>query len=98
MVDETDSERHVKTKSKNFDPEKFYRICLRLRQYFCTAPAALAPVLIFPEVLVLIAVSFSFSFSAHCFNRIITAIWIFVFWSQCEPDSFNIFLTCGTEW
>lgn len=46
-----------KTKSGKFDPEKFFRICQRLQRFFSAPPAALAPVLTFPEVFVAIAVS-----------------------------------------
>lgn len=48
---------HLKSGYGNFDPEKFFRICLRLRDFLSVPPAALAPVLKFPEVFVLIAVT-----------------------------------------
>ena len=53
----SDSETKVE-KAGNFDPEKFYRICLRLRNYLSVPPAALAPALKFPEVFVLITVRY----------------------------------------
>ena len=53
----SDSETKVE-KAGNFDPEKFYRICLRLQNYLSVPPAALAPALKFPEVFVLIAVRY----------------------------------------
>lgn len=49
-----------KERGGNFDPEKFYRICQRLQHFCSTPPAALAPVLKFPEVFVAIAVSFNY--------------------------------------
>jgi hypothetical protein len=54
---EEDTAPSAEERVGNFDPEKFFRIFQRLHCYFSTPPAALAPVLKFPEVFVLIAVS-----------------------------------------
>lgn len=68
----------------DFDPEKFFRICQRLGNIF-SPPAALAPVLKFPEVFVLIAVC------AKC--EVVTFIFytfIFMIFSHSYTASFAL--------
>eukprot|EP00602_Paraphysomonas_sp_CaronLab_P005616 CAMPEP_0185026130 /NCGR_PEP_ID=MMETSP1103-20130426/10040_1 /TAXON_ID=36769 /ORGANISM="Paraphysomonas bandaiensis, Strain Caron Lab Isolate" /LENGTH=576 /DNA_ID=CAMNT_0027559613 /DNA_START=91 /DNA_END=1821 /DNA_ORIENTATION=- len=52
---EDKGEGEVDPKRKTFDPEEMYRTYLRIRRFANTPPAALSPVLRFPEVFILIA-------------------------------------------
>lgn len=49
---------------KGFSHEQLYRVCRRLQEYFNGPPAALSPVLKFPEVFVLIALYWCLCFGA----------------------------------
>lgn len=61
-------ESEYQSGSGSFDPEKFFRICLRLRNFLSMPPAALGPVLKFPEVFVLIALHWFLCFGASASN------------------------------
>jgi len=76
----------------NFDPEKFFRICQRLRYFLSMPPAALAPVLKFPEVFVLIALHWFFCFGASASNVPLVLFFVVVLNGVLSKKNYNVTL------